>query len=88
MDAGDRPLRETFYTGSLFSKWNGNAFIGGLSSEALIRLTLKDGQVASEERLQINRRVRDVIQAPDGSIWLITDYKDGQLLRLSPGTGK
>ena len=77
-----------FYTGNLFSKWNGNAFIGGLSSEALIRLTLKDNKVASEERLQINRRVRDVIQAPDGSIWLLTDYKDGQLLRLSPATDK
>ena len=77
-----------FYTGNLFSKWNGNAFIGGLSSEALIRLTLKDNKVAAEERLQINRRIRDVIQAPDGSIWVLTDYKDGELLRLSPAAGK
>ncbi|NEU10145.1 PQQ-dependent sugar dehydrogenase [Flavihumibacter sp. R14] len=77
-----------FYTGSLFSKWQGNVFIGGLSSQAVIKLTLKDNKVSAEERLPVNKRVRDVIQAPDGSIWLLTDYKDGELLRLSPVSGK
>jgi glucose/arabinose dehydrogenase len=73
-----------FYTGSLFSKWQGNLFLGGLSSQALIRLTLKDNMVSAEERFQLNKRVRDVIQAPDGSIWLLTDYTAGELLRLTP----
>ena len=62
--------------------------LGGLSSEALIRLSLKGDQVIGEERIAINRRIRDVIQAPDGSIWILTDYKDGELLRLSPGVAK
>ena len=73
-----------FYTGNLFPKWQSNVFLGGLSSETLLRLSLKGDQIAGEERLALNLRIRDVIQAPDGSIWVLTDYKDGALLRLSP----
>ena len=82
------PSGLAFYTGNLFSKWQGNILLGGLSSEALIRLNLKGDQVIGEERIAINRRVRDVIQAPDGSVWILTDYKDGELLRLSPVVAK
>jgi glucose/arabinose dehydrogenase len=73
-----------FYTGDLFTNWKGNALLGGLSAQILLSLTLKGNTVASEERINVNQRVRDVIQAPDGSVWLLTDYKDGALLRLSP----
>jgi glucose/arabinose dehydrogenase len=72
-----------FYTGSLFKDWSGNAFIGGLSSETLLRLTLKDGKVDAEERIGVQRRIRDVIQAPDGAMLLLSDVK-GELLRLTP----
>lgn len=74
-----------FYTGTLFKGWNGNALLGGLSSQALIRLTLKGDTVMAEERIALRKRIRDVIQAPDGSVWLLTDAKDGELLRLTPG---
>jgi glucose/arabinose dehydrogenase len=78
------PSGMMFYTGSLFKDWNGNLFIGGLSSEALIKLTLDGDKIKSEERIAMHRRIRDVVQAPDGSIWMITDYKDGELLRMTP----
>ena len=80
------PSGMIFYTGTLFPKWQGNILIGGLSSETLVRLNLEDTNVTGEERLQINKRIRDVVQAPDGSVWLLTDYKEGELLRLSPGS--
>ena len=73
-----------FYTGNSFKDWNGNALIGGLSSESLIRLTVDEKSVKSEERIHLRKRIRDIQQAPDGSIWLITDYKDGELLRMRP----
>lgn len=73
-----------FYSGNLFKDWSGNAILGGLSSEALICLKLNGDKVESEERVALHRRVRDMIQAADGSIWLLTDYKDGELLRLAP----
>ena len=80
------PSGIAFYTGALFPDWRGNALIGALSGESLIRLTLDStaAGVKAEERIGIQRRVRDVIQAQDGAVWLITDYKDGELLRLTP----
>lgn len=73
-----------FYTAGRFADWRGNAFIGGLSSETLLRLTLKGNAVETEERIGVHRRIRDVIQAPDGSVLVLSDGKDGELLRLTP----
>lgn len=73
-----------FYTGTRFKDWNGNAFIGGLSSETLLRLTLKGDKVDAEERIGVQRRIRDVIQAPDGAVLVLSDGPKGELLRLTP----
>ena len=73
-----------FYTGSLFKDWYGNALLGSFNSEALVILNIVADNVSSEERIWLHRRVRDVIQASDGSVMIITDYKDGELIRLSP----
>ena len=73
-----------FYTGSLFKDWYGNALIGSFNSEALVVLKTVGNNVSSEERIWLHRRVRDIIQAPDGSVWIITDHKNGELIRLSP----
>jgi len=78
------PSGLSFYTGSLFRDWRGNALLGGLSSKALLRLTLDGNKVTGEERIALNRRIRDVIEAPDGAVLLVTDAKDGELLRLTP----
>ena len=78
------PSGLAFYTGRLFKSWMGNVLLGSFNSEALIRLTVDGNNVSSEERIWLQRRIRDVIQAPDGSVWLLTDYKDGELLRISP----
>ena len=78
------PSGLVFYTGNVFASWRGNALIGGLSSKALIRLTLDGNEMIAEERLDIGR-IRDVVQTPDGAILLLTDNADGELLRLTPG---
>lgn len=60
--------------------------IGGLASQSLIRLKLKDGQVIGESRyLQGEQgRIRDVAVAQDGAIMLLTDEPNGKLLRVTP----
>lgn len=78
------PSGLAFYTGSLFKEWFGDALLGSFNSEALVRLSHVDTNVISEERIWLQRRIRDVLPAPDGSVWLLTDYADGELLRLSP----
>lgn len=78
------PSGAMFYTGALFPQWRGNLFAGGLSAQALIRLALNGERVAIEERIDLRRRIRDVLQAPDGAILLVVDDRKGDLLRLAP----
>jgi len=80
------PSGALFYTGSLFP-WKGDLIAGGLSSQAIIRLTLDGKTVKNEERLNMGRRMRDVVQASDGAILAVTDDKQGELLRLTPAKG-
>ncbi len=80
------PSGMIFYGGEAFPDWQGDLFVGGLRSTALVRLELDGEQVIGEERLleALGHRIRDVAEAPDGSIYVITDSSDGQVLRLSP----
>ena len=81
------PSGALFYDGSMFP-WKGDLIVGGLSSQAIIRLTVDGKTVKNEERLNMGRRIRDVLQASDGAIIAITDDKQGELLRLTPATAK
>lgn len=76
------------YSGELFPEWKGDFLIAGLSSKALVRLTLKNDRVTGEERLLMERgdRMRDVVQGPDGAVYLLTDGSGAKLLKLTPGT--
>ena len=80
------PSGFTIYTGDLFPQWKGNAFIGGLRTQILVRLELDGETVTREERLlrQLGQRIRDVRTGPDGALWLVTDDSNGKILRLSP----
>jgi glucose/arabinose dehydrogenase len=74
-----------FYKGKLFPQWNGSAFASGLISKAILRFTF-DGKGGAQvpDRWDMGFRVRDVEEAPDGSLWAIEDAKPGRLVRLSP----
>ena len=70
------------YSGKLFPAWTGNIFIGGLSSQALIRVAVDGDKAREAERYDMGTRIRDVEQGPDGAIWLLED--EGRLLKLTP----
>jgi aldose sugar dehydrogenase len=78
------PSGMTFYTGNAFPTWRGNLLIGGLSAQALVRLTLDGAQVTDEQRFAMDDRIRDVNQGPDGFLYLLTDNSDGRILRIAP----
>jgi glucose/arabinose dehydrogenase len=40
--------------------------------------------VTEEERIELDERIRDVEQGPDGSLYLATDDSDGAIWRLRP----
>lgn len=53
-------------------------------AEGFFRLTIADNAVQDEEWIEIGRRIRDVQMHSDGSIWLVTEHEDGEVLRLTP----
>jgi glucose/arabinose dehydrogenase len=81
------PSGMIFYTGDVFPDWKGSILVGSLTPGLLVRLVMKDGRVAREERYlsELNERIRDVRQGPDGFVYLLTDSRDGRLLRVGPG---
>lgn len=80
------PSGMAFYTGNLFPKWKGSLFVGALAGQMLVRLPLNGNTVGSEERIlqNLNERIRDVRQGPDGALWLLTDSSAGRILRVTP----
>jgi glucose/arabinose dehydrogenase len=83
------PSGATFYTGDAFPDWRGSLFIGSLRPGALVRLTLDGDRVVAEERyLRDVGRVRDVVQGPDGLLYLLTDAGDGRIVRVEPALGR
>ena len=80
------PSGMAFYTGNRYPGWSNSLFVGGLRSQALIRLEHQDNRIVAEERLMVGQhgRIRDVRVGPDGLIYLLTDDDNGKLLRLDP----
>jgi aldose sugar dehydrogenase len=66
--------------------WQGKLLVGSLKFRYLAMLQIDGTRVVREEKLlpDLGQRVRDVRQGPDGWVYLLTDARDGQLLRLLP----
>jgi glucose/arabinose dehydrogenase len=81
------PSGAVFYTGSAFPEWRDSLLIGSLRPGGLVRLVLDDaGRVMREERYRdgpLRARIRDVVLAADGSLYLLTDSDDGEVLRIT-----
>lgn len=78
------PAGLMIYEGSRFPAWKGNAFIGGLSSKALVRVELKGEEAREVERYAMGTRIRDVEEGPNGSLWVLEDGAKARLLELQP----
>ena len=78
------PSGMIFYTGDMFPRLEGAALISGLTAMGLVAVrTVSPGVAEEVGRLPLESRVRDVEQAPDGSLFVLTDDREGRLLRLS-----
>jgi glucose/arabinose dehydrogenase len=81
------PSGMTFLRSERYGKaWQGNLFVGSLKFKYLDRIELKDGKVTREEKLlqDMDQRIRDVREGPDGLLYVLTDESRGQLIRLLP----
>jgi glucose/arabinose dehydrogenase len=75
-----------FYRGTqTFPQWNGNGFIGGMGTQSLTRVIFDGkGGAKTAERWSVGKRIRDVAQGPDGSLWLLEDAAPGALIHVTP----
>jgi glucose/arabinose dehydrogenase len=81
------PAGFIIYSGKMFPDWTGNGFIGGLSSQSLVRVEFANGGAREAQRFDMGKRIREVEQGPDGAIWLLEDERNmsgGRLLKLTP----
>lgn len=96
------PAGFAIYDGDAFPGWKGNGLIGGLSSQAMIRVRFEDrpadnlGQSpkpnqtetmgVEAERYEWGKRVREIEEGADGAVYVLEDQGGGRLLRLTPGS--
>jgi glucose/arabinose dehydrogenase len=83
----------TFYTGDKFPNWKNNVFVGGMRqgevprSGHLERIDFNDKweELHRESMLrEIEQRIRDVREGPDGFLYVLTAENDGALMRIEP----
>lgn len=75
------------YSGKLWPQWKGDLFIGGLSSQALIRVDVEGTNAKKGDQWPMGQRIREPEEGPDGAIWLLEDGRrgaSGRLLKLTP----
>ncbi len=91
------PASGMFYRGTLFPEFKNNFFLGALKGESIIRLVVEGRKIVAQEKLftKIYGRIREVAEAPDGSIYFSTSNRDGRgdakneddrILRIVPET--
>lgn len=73
-----------FYSGKLWPQWQGNVLATGLGSNALVRVTLDGAKGTEAERWKLGKRMREIVEAPDGSIWIAEDGANARLVQLTP----
>jgi glucose/arabinose dehydrogenase len=74
------------YRGKMFPEWDGDFLVAALKFQLIARLSRDaEGAIAGEERILEDAygRIRDIIEAPDGALLVVTDEDDGALLRIS-----
>lgn len=75
-----------FYTGDAMPGWRGNVFVGGMAIPKLVRLERDGDRITGSEDLleDLGMRIRQVVQGPDGALYLLTDESNGEILRVGP----
>jgi glucose/arabinose dehydrogenase len=87
------PSSILFYTGDKMPQWQNNLFVGAMTTRQLQRIAFEQPSQAERRTpllTELNIRVRDIAQSPDGYIYVATEQSsggpnaDGMVLRLEP----
>ena len=78
------PSAFEIYEGNLFPDWKGDGFISGLSSKSLVQIKFTGSSAREVRRFDMGKRIRSVVEGPNGALWLLEDKTGGRLLKLTP----
>ncbi len=78
------PGNMIFYTGNAFPKWQGQGLIAGLGSSGIVRVSIDGSKIRELDRIDLGNRIREIEQAPDGSIYVLEDGDDAKLRHITP----
>ena len=87
------PSGMTFYSGDRFPAWKGNVFLGGMQRGEIVNTGRLERVVFNSKMEELRReslltelrqRIRDIRQGPDGYLYVLTDEKEGAILRIEP----
>ncbi|MGX7926682.1 PQQ-dependent sugar dehydrogenase [Tsuneonella sp. HG094] len=73
------------YSGKLKPEWKGQALVGGMKPNVIVRVGFEGEKGRELARIGMERRVRDILEGPDGRIWILEDKSGGRLIALRPG---
>jgi glucose/arabinose dehydrogenase len=73
-----------FYSGKLWPQWTNQALIAGLGTQALIRVSIAGAKGTEQARYPMGHRMREIVEAADGSLYALEDGPGGRLLHLTP----
>ncbi|WP_039332389.1 PQQ-dependent sugar dehydrogenase [Novosphingobium subterraneum] len=73
-----------FYTGKAFPQWQGQALIAALGAGGIVRVKIKGEKATELERIDLGNRIREIEQAPDGTLYVLEDGEDAKLRHVVP----
>lgn len=77
------PGSMTFVNGEMFAPWRGDLLIAGLKTNAVIRVAIDGTNAREVGRYDFDNRLREIVEGPDGAIWVLEDGESGRLLKLT-----
>lgn len=78
------PGNMIFYTGKAFPQWQGQALIAALGSGGIVRVKIDGGKATELERIDFGNRIREIEQAPDGTLYVLEDGEGAKLRHVVP----
>jgi glucose/arabinose dehydrogenase len=73
-----------FVRGERYRGWKGRALIAGMVYPGLVEVAIQGTGAREVARYPLGKRIRDIEQGPDGTIWIVEDGAGGRLRKLVP----
>ena len=73
-----------FYSGDMFADWRGDALIANLKEQNIVRVDMDGTRATEAARYDFGERLREIVEGPDGALWVLEDGENGRLRKLTP----